>query len=163
MGDSDQGRRRRPRTPIKEIHRADKHDKHQYRTHCNSNYVQQASSNGRTATATTYNDERNPRKEGFRAMRDPRRRRSTCTHREHRRATSPPWRSPFSSPTPWLRPVWLPGWVPVGLGLKHLLCARPSSLRMGQPLALTPWREVASLSVGLKMEGAFRSTAMTRS
>merc|ERR1711959_363176 len=116
-----------------------------------------------TATATTYNDERNPRKEGFRAMRDPRRRRSTCTHREHRRATSPPWRSPFSSPTPWLRPVWLPGWVPVGLGLKHLLCARPSSLRMGQPLALTPWREVASLSVGLKMEGAFRSTAMTRS
>merc|ERR1711939_1074630 len=27
-GDSDQGRRRRPRTPIKEIHRADKHDKH---------------------------------------------------------------------------------------------------------------------------------------
>merc|ERR1711920_1053413 len=26
-----------------------------------------------TATATTYNDERNPRKEGFRAMRDPRR------------------------------------------------------------------------------------------
>merc|ERR1711907_863067 len=42
----------------------------------------QAYSNGRTATATTYNDERNPRKEGFRAMRDPRRRRSTCTHRE---------------------------------------------------------------------------------
>merc|ERR1712217_302271 len=28
MGHSDQGRRRRPRTPIKEIHRADKHDKH---------------------------------------------------------------------------------------------------------------------------------------
>merc|ERR1711915_211023 len=115
----------------------------------------QAYSNGRTATATTYNDERNPRKEGFRAMRDPRRRRSTCTHRERRRAR---WRmakrnletatrrSPFSSPTPWPRPV-----------------VRPSSLRMGQPLALTPWQEVASLQVGLKMEGAFRSTAMTRS
>merc|ERR1712057_33548 len=113
----------------------------------------QAYSNGRTATATTYNDERNPRKEGFRAMRDPRRRRSTCTHRERRRArTSPPWRSPFPSPTPWPRPV-----------------VRPSSLRMAQPLALTPWQEVAShwqevaSSVGLKMEGAFRSTAMTRS
>merc|ERR1712188_263763 len=69
----------------------------------------QAYSNGRTATATTYNDERNPRKEGFRAMRDPRRRRSTCTHRERRRVeaaaaarTSPWWRSPLSSapPTP---------------------------------------------------------------
>merc|ERR1711959_118530 len=125
----------------------------------------QAYSNGRTATATTYNDERNPRKEGFRAMRDPRRRRSTCTHRERRRArwrmakrnleTATrrwPRRSPFSSPTPWPRPV-----------------VRPSSLRMGQPLALTPWQEVAShwqevaSSVGLKMEGAFRSTAMTRS
>merc|ERR1712227_1178080 len=91
----------------------------------------QAYSNGRTATATTYNDERNPRKEGFRAMRDPRRRRSTCTHRERRRArTSPPWRSPFSSPTPW------------------------------QEVA-SHWQEVASI-VGLKMEGAFRSTAMTR-
>merc|ERR1712217_302272 len=43
----------------------------------------QAYSNGRTATATTYNDERNPRKEGFRAMRDPRRHGGRHSPRPH--------------------------------------------------------------------------------